>query len=482
MVTTMENTTTDVLWENEVNANMVMVAAALVTAGICAIVWCLNIAYIVYLHTLGQPHLLYFSIILELCIPSVIAIHYRCQKKWIKYMMMISIILSFVVLDTLFTVYVPFLMVIPIVLASRYFSRKYTIIVTVCTDIAFLISSILGIFYGAAVVFCLQLPAGTVIKIQEGYTWFSDMVDAGMVEYDKGLMLKNVLLYSYLFKLIFSMIVAIICVIISHQGRRIIFRQKELTEHTARISAELSLATNIQLDRLPSNFPAFPDRDEFDIFASSTPAKEVGGDFYDFFLIDDDHLCMVIADVSGKGVPAALFMMSSQIIIEDHAAPGKTPSEILSEANAAICAGNREQLFVTVWLGILEISKGNLTYVNAGHERPVLRSAGNDFILIDNQHDMALGVFEEQTFTEWSFELHPGDKLFVYTDGVPEATNAEEELFGNERMIAALNQDPKAPPERILKNVRTSVDEFVKDTEQFDDLTMLCIEYKGKGV
>ena len=476
----MGNTETDVLWENEVNSNKVMVAAALVTAAIYAVIWVLNIAEVFYLSMLGRPHLLYLFIILELCIPSFIAIHYRCEKKWIKYMMMISMILSFTVVDTIFTIYVPFLMVIPIVLASRYFSSIYTIIVTVCTDVAFLISAILGVYYGAADVSCLELPTGTVIQIEMGYNIFSDYVDAGMVQYDKGLMLKNVLLYSYLIKLIFSMIVSIICVLISYQGRRIIFRQKELTENSARIRAELSLATSIQLDKLPNDFPAFPEREEVDIYASYTPAKAVGGDFYDFFFIDEDHLCLVMADVSDKGIPAALFMMSSKIIIADHAAPGKLPSEIMAESNHVICAQNRQELFVTVWLGILELSTGKLTSVNAGHEYPVLRKKDGSFCLIhDDPHNFVLGAIDDIVYTDREMLLSPGDKLFLYTDGLPEATDAGEKSFGEEGMLAALNQDPTASPEQLLKNVRSSVDAFVNGAEQFDDLTMLCLEYKG---
>ncbi len=195
---------------------------------------------------------------------------------------------------------------------------------------------------------------------------------------------------------------------------------------------------------------------------------------------DDDHLCIVIADVSGKGVPAALFTMSSKIIIADHALPGKLPSEIIAESNKAICVGNREQLFVTVWLGILEISTGKLTYVNAGHEIPTICQKEGKFKLIRGKHDTLLGIWKDKKFKDNECTLSPGDKLFVYTDGVPEATNAEKELFGNERMVTALNQDPNASPQQVLKNVRASVDEFVKDAEQFDDLTMLCIEYKGK--
>ena len=254
---------------------------------------------------------------------------------------------------------------------------------------------------------------------------------------------------------------------------------RKVTAEKERIGAELSLATQIQASMLPHIFPAFPERSEFDIFASMDPAKEVGGDFYDYFLIDDDHLCMVIADVSGKGVPAALFMMASKIILQSVAMMGLSPAGILQRTNEAICSNNEVQMFVTVWLGILEFSTGKLTAANAGHEFPAIRKPNGDFELFKDKHGFVIGGMDGVRYKEYELQLEPGSKLFVYTDGVAEATSAEKELFGTERMVEALNADPQAAPQEILKNVRASVDGFVKEAEQFDDLTMLCMEYKG---
>ncbi|MCR5442770.1 MAG: SpoIIE family protein phosphatase [Sphaerochaetaceae bacterium] len=255
-----------------------------------------------------------------------------------------------------------------------------------------------------------------------------------------------------------------------------------LTKATAekeRISTELSLAQRIQADMLPNIYPAFPDRPEFDIFASMEPAKEVGGDFYDFFFVDSDHLCMMIADVSGKGVPAALFMMASRIILANNAMMGKNPARILAETNAAICSNNREEMFVTVWLGILEISTGHLVASNAGHEYPVIKKADGRFELFKDRHGFVIGGLETARYKDYELTLEPGSKLFLYTDGVPEATDDKDEQFGNDRMIDALNSDPDADPEHILANMRKAVNKFVNGAEQFDDLTMMCFEYKG---
>ncbi|MBR6120269.1 MAG: SpoIIE family protein phosphatase [Oscillospiraceae bacterium] len=268
---------------------------------------------------------------------------------------------------------------------------------------------------------------------------------------------------------------------ISGKTLQYIDKVQQVTAEKERISTELSLATRIQADMLPNIYPAFPDRPDFDIYAVMDPAKEVGGDFYDFFLVDEDHLCMTIADVSGKGVPAALFMMASKIMLANYAKLGKSPAEILTETNKAICSNNREEMFVTVWLGILELSTGKLTAANAGHEYPVLCQPGARFELVKDKHGLVVGGMEGVRYREYELNLAPGAKLFLYTDGVPEATNAEAELFGSQRMLEALNSELTAVPEQVLRNVRRAVDGFVREAEQFDDLTMLCLEYRGKA-
>lgn len=254
---------------------------------------------------------------------------------------------------------------------------------------------------------------------------------------------------------------------------------KLATAEKERIGAELELANKIQAAMLPHTFPPYPDRTEFDIFAAMEPAREVGGDFYDFFLIDEDHLCLVMADVSGKGVPAALFMMISKTILQSCAMLGKSAAEILEKTNAALSCNNQVQMFVTVWLGILEISTGRLTCANAGHEYPAIKRKDGSFELYKDKHGFVIGGMPGMRYKEYTLELQPGDMLFQYTDGVPEASNASDEMFGTERMLAALNSDPNCDPEKLLSNVRRSVADFVSDAEQFDDLTMMCIEYRG---
>ncbi len=254
----------------------------------------------------------------------------------------------------------------------------------------------------------------------------------------------------------------------------------QITREKERVSTELSMASQIQNSMLPHVFPPYPHRKEFDIYATMTPAKEVGGDFYDFFLIDEDHLGLVIADVSGKGVPAALFMMIAKTILQSCAMLGKSASEILAKTNEALCSNNQVEMFVTVWIGILELSTGRLTASNAGHEYPAIKPPNGRFELYRDKHGLVLGGIEGSKYKEYELQMEPGAKLFVYTDGVPEATDAENRMFGTERMLAALNEEPEAGPGRILDKVHEAVNAFVKDAEQFDDLTMLCLEYKGR--
>ena len=255
--------------------------------------------------------------------------------------------------------------------------------------------------------------------------------------------------------------------------------QENMIKEQERIVKELSTARQIQKSVLPHIFPPFPDRAEIDLFATMDPAKDVGGDFYDFYFIDEDHLCLVIADVSGKGIPAALFMMLSKRILEDLARQEPTPSTILEKTNDLLCDNNQAEMFVTVWLGILEISTGKLTAANAGHEFPAICKKGGSFELYKDTHGFVVGGMEGVHYKGYDLQLTPGDKLFVYTDGVPEATDGSGEMFGTDRMITALRSCADNTPEEILQGVKSAVDSFVGDAEQFDDLTMMCLEYKG---
>ncbi|MGX8773944.1 MAG: SpoIIE family protein phosphatase [Bacillota bacterium] len=247
----------------------------------------------------------------------------------------------------------------------------------------------------------------------------------------------------------------------------------------ARVDNELQTAARIQMAALPHEYPPFPDRTEFDIYASAKPALTVGGDFYDYYLIDDDHLAMVMADVSGKGIPASLYMMTTMVVMQAIAKTGVSVEEVLGRVNNLLCEKNQLEMFITAWMGILELSTGKLIAANAGHEYPIIKRADGLFEVLRDKHGFVLGGMEDMQYHGYELTLQPGDKLFLYTDGLPEATNADLEMFTLDRIVDALNKDPQAAPEQMLADVNRAVDEFVQDAEQFDDLTMLCMEYWG---
>ena len=253
-----------------------------------------------------------------------------------------------------------------------------------------------------------------------------------------------------------------------------------ITSERERMEAELHLAARIQNAMLPSAFPAFPDRTDFDLYASMVPAKDVGGDFYGFFLVDPDHLALLIADVSGKGIPAALFMMASVITISDRAMAGGTPAEILTAANTAIHKQNSTHMFVTAWLGILDLRTGVMTCANAGHEYPMVRRGGV-FSLLKDPHGLVIGGFAQANYRNYEIRLAPGDAVYVYTDGVAEASDPSEAFYGTERLMNTLNAHAAGTPKEILAAVSEDVKAFAAGAEQFDDITMLCVEYRGPG-
>jgi serine phosphatase RsbU (regulator of sigma subunit) len=229
---------------------------------------------------------------------------------------------------------------------------------------------------------------------------------------------------------------------------------------------------------------------EYELFASMEPAKEVGGDFFDFFMVDDDHLALVVADVSGKGVPAALFMMRSKTVIKMEALAGCAPDQVLLRANADLSEKNDDDMFTTAWFGLLEISTGTLTYADAGHEKLALCREGVWELPPKPNGAVALATFDQEDyeglperyhFRNHTVVLRPGDTLLQYTDGVTEAADAREELFGEERFLDALAAAPSTAPETLLPFVRERIADFVQDAPQFDDITMLGLRYLGGG-
>lgn len=257
-------------------------------------------------------------------------------------------------------------------------------------------------------------------------------------------------------------------------------RLSAVTAEKERIGAELDIATQIQADMLPSIFPAFPERADIDIYALMNPAKEVGGDFYDFFMVDDTHLAMVMADVSGKGVPAALFMVIGKTLIKDHTKPGRPLGEVFTEVNRLLCESNKEGLFITAFECVLDLKTGQMSYVNAGHEPPFIAQGQGGYSARNVTPQFVLAGFEEMAYTAGELWLSPGDRIFLFTDGVTEAMSPGETLYGMERLTNVLCANAGKNPRELLRAVRQDVDRFADGAEQFDDITMLGMVFCRK--
>ena len=273
-----------------------------------------------------------------------------------------------------------------------------------------------------------------------------------------------------------------ICTTMAGRTRRLLERQAKDSEERQRIETELDVAQRIQADMLPCIFPAFPERPEFDIYASMAPAREVGGDFYDFFMVDERHLAIVIADVSGKGVPAALFMVIGKTLIKDRTRPDTGLEEVFAQVNDLLCDSNQEGMFITAFEGVLDLVSGEFCFVNAGHEIPFVARDGEPFAPYKVKPGFVLAGMENMKYQCGSIMLSPGDKIFQYTDGVTEATNSEEELYGMVRLEEVLKMNTGKSPEELLPVVRRDIDAFVGSAPQFDDITMLCVEYRKRMV
>lgn len=460
--------------QNEYESNRLSLMVIVFCAVILLVSWILNLAGIFKVQQY-RMNVLAIQGIIELLIPIVLYLVFKGRKRWLKYVMILSLLLVCTRLFSILNHNVILIMVLPVLMSSRYFSKGFTVIISILSLLSLAVASISSVFFGIIDLnFYPPLDNGTIIVFNEN---LRNSVTALGIDTTKATLW--IMINGFLPRLFVFAVVSTIAVYIAKHGHDMVLTQNEIARDSANVKAELNTATQIQHGMVPSIFPAYPERKEFDIHAAMYTAKEVGGDFYDFFLIDENHLAMVIADVSGKGVPAALFMMASKILIGDRTLMGGTPSEVLDFVNKRICSNNQAEMFVTVWLGILDIKTGKVIAANAGHEYPVIRKKGGKFEILKDKHGFVVGGMDFVKYTDYEFTLNEGDSLFVYTDGIPEANNIDEELFGSERMLDALNMNPDASSKDIIANVKNEVDKFVGDAEKFDDLTMLCIKYKG---
>ena len=455
------SSTSPIFQENEREANRYACRCLRVMALIALLAWVLNLLNI-FIVPQGAMNVGMPVCICSFLLPTFLSWRGAGQGRRFKYLIMGCCVLGITVLSVAIPKHTVLAWIAPVLLSCHYYSRKLTV----------------GAL--AASVACLWAAGTASLFVGEGDPNLTRalLMEEAVITPE---VFRDAALFFFLPRSAILVGMAFVCATVARRTRRLLERQAADSAARQRIETELNVATQIQADMLPRIFPAFPEREEFDVYATMNPAKEVGGDFYDFFLVDDDHLAVVIADVSGKGVPAALFMVIAKTLIKNHAQNQEAPGTVFTQTNEQLCEGNDAGLFVTGWMGVLEISTGKFVYVNAGHNPPLLKRAGGTFEWLKSRPGFVLAGMEGVRYRENTLQLEPGDRLYLYTDGVTEATNSHEELFGDERLQNALNEYMDLPVEQFLPKIKECIDAFVGDADQFDDITMLALDYQSKG-
>lgn len=446
------------LLENEAEANQYAAKCLAVCAGVGALAWLFNLLGIFIIPAkimnIGMPFTILFFLL-----PALLCKLTGGTPLWLKYVIVICGIISIFILSSAMPKHGVLAWAVPLALSCHYYSKKLTKLTLISSWVLFSASIYLGMYIGEG---DLNLLVTEPVIENRVIT---------------GKMLYEASLFFVFPRALILLGLSSICTTVAGRTRRLLEKQIKDSEERQRISTELDVATRIQADMLPCIFPAFPDRPEFDIYASMNPAKEVGGDFYDFFMVDETHLALVIADVSGKGVPAALFMVIGKTLIKDHTRPNVDLGDVFSEVNDLLCESNSEGLFITAFEGILNLVTGEFRFVNAGHELPFIAKSGGTYEPHKLRAGFVLAGMENTKYQSGSIHLSPGDKIFQYTDGVTEATNKDHELYGMKRLADILAQNTDKKPAELLPAIKADIDAFVGEAPQFDDITMLCVEY-----
>ena len=468
--------TDEVFWHSEVQANKLVTHVIGLGIALLLTTWLLHVLDIFPMSSTLINMAVWVGIV-ELSIPYILSHYFKQETWWLKLVLLASLTLACASADVFLSYKVPLLMAIPVLLSSRYFSRSLTKTIAFLTVILFTLSTIGSVRAGVIDLNVVTLPQDTVITVISRFLGNSFRA----IGLDEGMLMRNTLLYSYLPKLLTYILIAVISVNIAERGRAMVLEQAAITQKTSRIESELTLARDIQKGMIPDEFPAFPDRTEFDLYAIMKPAREVGGDYYDFALVDNSHLAFVMADVSGKSISASLFMAVAKTLMKSHAKRGLKPSEIFRAVNNTLCDGNKTGLFVTAWMGIIDLNTGKVIYANAGHCPPVIVRNGVPEVL-NCKPCFILGGMENMEYPDFEIKLEKGDIIYLYTDGVTEAENVTNELYGTERLLNVIRGNYNCDMKEFCDNIEKDIHDFEKGNEQFDDLTMLALRYKGSEV
>ncbi|MBQ0109068.1 MAG: SpoIIE family protein phosphatase [Clostridiales bacterium] len=447
----------EIFKENEYQANMLIAKTMLAAAGVILICWILNAFGVL---EVGRQYAIptFLGGSTAFIIPAVITHIYKGERGWIKYMLLVSVTLVLAYMSAILSYNTPLLIIFPVVFSCRYYSGAITAKTAVLSFFVFAASAWLG-----------------------AYTSF-DSPDMNFAADTLHEYVRNVMLLSFMPRLLTAAVISVFCFGVARYGRKMVLEQDEVSRKTARINTELEMAGQIQSQALPKVESLSENAvRRFDIAAEMIPAKEVGGDFYDFFYPDESHIALIIADVADKGVAASLYMMMAKTLLSSRIGSTLSPAKVLESVNRYLYKNSPKGMFVTAWLGILDLKTGVLSAASAGHEYPVIRRGGKDFELIKDKHGFVLGGMDGMKFPEYVLELAEGDTLFVYTDGVPEANDENGKMFGTERMVESLNRHKDKNMAELIGGVREDIRGFTVIAAQFDDITMLAFQLRGKN-
>ena len=454
--------------QNEIQANKLVALTMLLLSAGFIIAWVLNMAGVFWLDRLSFS---VFTAAALICFGIAVLINrkYHGDHPKIKFYLMGTLIIVCAMLDAWFSYNVALLIILPLLLSLRYYSEKYTAGIAAASVVVFTLSAAVGSWFQLGV-----LDLNFVDVAKDTFTQYGEELYLTIEASGGAVQSKYFFFYmsqALVPKLIHYAVFSVIAYLIAKRGKKMVIRQAE----SSRIESELSVAHTIQTSMLPDMLPAFPGHENIDLQAAYYPAKEVGGDFYDYFIIDKTHLGVVIADVSGKGIGAALFMTVSKTVLKNQLLLGTSPEEALTNSNRQLCENNDAGLFVTCWAGVLDTESGVLTFVNAGHNPPVILRKGEPPEFIKQHSSLVLAGFKNYRYKNQEIRLAPGDEIFFYTDGVTEAADSKRKLYGGSRLIECLRNCSDREVSDQLDILKRDIDEFVNGAEQFDDITVMAM-------
>lgn len=457
---------------NEITANVMVGTTMMLIFAVMLICLLLNEVGVFSADKVSMRWAVLLASVVEVPITVLNSI-YAGTKKWLRNPLMVDLILVCAILSAVLGHNITLVMAFPLVVSTRYFDSKYTLNVAVLTAIVFAISGIVGGFFGIVNLNMLRFPNSVTLTAAAGAKLRDTISEADI---DRAVYTKELFINEFIPRCIVFLSLAVSCRYVANRGKLMIDMQSENTRKTARIETELDLARQIQTSMLPCILPAFPDHENIDLRAVYYPAKEVGGDFYDYFKIDETHVGIVIADVSGKGVGAALFMTISKTVLKNQLQLGISPSEALNNSNRQLCENNDAGLFLTCWAGVYDTETCALTFVNAGHNPPIILRGGEKAEFIKQKSGFVLAGFEDFHYQQEVLQLDVSDEMFFYTDGVTEATNAENILYGETRLLECLENCREKPVSEQLEMLKADIDTFADGNEQFDDITLMAMK------